>query len=398
MQKRILCLNPMQWKWIIDKGILPHVLLLNQYSYWQHYHLIHLSTPETQRIRVTDTITVWEFGRSKKLFKVLPKWLAFLIDELRYTWVLTRFVKKRNIDIIQSQEPYVNGIRGIVLKLFTRKPLVEDLRANYDALYKGTGQTATGFIKWRRVEKIIEWITYRYSDLVLGRTEDIRQMAIRSGSPEYKTPLVRLSTVAPRHFEGLRVRENLRGELGLGDDEPLVLYVGRFYPVKYPEDIIRCFEVVHKHYPDSVLFMVGEGPMQNKLTELADTLGLQDSVVFMPFLSQDRVMSLYYTADVNLCPLSGAVLTEALLSSKPVVAYDVDWHGEMVKNRLTGLLVKFRDYDGMARAVVKLLEDKKLARELGRNARRYMLKYHNPDVLAKREYECFDKLFARGKK
>ena len=64
---------------------------------------------------------------------------------------------------------------------------------------------------------------------------------------------------------------------------------------------------------------------------------------------------------------------ECLLSGRPVVAYEHECNGEVVRNGETGLTVPFRDVVGLAEAIRRIVEDRELAERLGRVGRQKMI-------------------------
>jgi glycosyltransferase involved in cell wall biosynthesis len=62
-------------------------------------------------------------------------------------------------------------------------------------------------------------------------------------------------------------------------------------------------------------------------------------------------------------------LTQALSCGKPVVAFDVDGAREVCRDGETGFLVRVKDADGVAEAVIRLLQDKVLAHRMGAQGR-----------------------------
>jgi len=83
------------------------------------------------------------------------------------------------------------------------------------------------------------------------------------------------------------------------------------------------------------------------------------------------------------------------MGAAPVVAYDVDWQGELVENLKTGLLVPYQDVGGMVEAAKQLIDDRGAARELGKNLREKALSILNPANLDEHERQEYRKLLAR---
>lgn len=75
------------------------------------------------------------------------------------------------------------------------------------------------------------------------------------------------------------VRERLREEMGIGG-KLVVGHVGRFAYQKNHDYLIDVFNALHSERPDSVLLLVGEGPLERDIRAKVDALGLSDSVIF----------------------------------------------------------------------------------------------------------------------
>ena len=67
--------------------------------------------------------------------------------------------------------------------------------------------------------------------------------------------------------------------------------------------------------------------------------------------------------------MAGFSLIEACAASRPVIAYDVEWHSELVINNKTGYLIEENDINEVVNKINYLLENKETADELGKNAR-----------------------------
>jgi glycosyltransferase involved in cell wall biosynthesis len=90
----------------------------------------------------------------------------------------------------------------------------------------------------------------------------------------------------------------------------------------------------------------------------------------------------------------GRALTEAALSGIPIVGYDYDWQREVIINNKTGYLVDHEDWLAMANAAEDLLNNKIKSKELGKNARKHIVKMMSPDILNSHEKKYYDTLLS----
>jgi D-inositol-3-phosphate glycosyltransferase len=136
-----------------------------------------------------------------------------------------------------------------------------------------------------------------------------------------------------------------RQQLGFDHDESIVLFVGRFAPLK---GIARLMEAVAhlQHYQRLRLVIVGGGhhtPESRDLQRLSRNLGIQDSVTFVGRIEQDNLPPYYCAADVLVVPSHyesfGLVALEALASGTPVVATRVGAMESILQEGVTGHVV-----------------------------------------------------------
>lgn len=119
-----------------------------------------------------------------------------------------------------------------------------------------------------------------------------------------------------------KIRKIKRKELGILDNTKVIGHVGRFVEQKNHEYIIDVFEQVHKKDKDTVLVLVGQGPLQNIIKEKVEKLGLVDSVIFLG--QRKDINDLYQAFDLFLFPSIyeglGLVLVEAQCSGLKCIA------------------------------------------------------------------------------
>lgn len=119
-----------------------------------------------------------------------------------------------------------------------------------------------------------------------------------------------------------KIRKEVREEIEIKDSTLVIGHIGRFVEQKNHDFLIDIFAEVHKEKEDSVLLLVGQGPLQEKTKEKVERLGLQDSVKFLG--QRTDVERLYQAFDLFLFPSLyeglGMVLIEAQCSGLPCIA------------------------------------------------------------------------------
>jgi glycosyltransferase involved in cell wall biosynthesis len=85
-------------------------------------------------------------------------------------------------------------------------------------------------------------------------------------------------------------------------------------------------------------------------------------------------------------------LIEAGAAGCPIVAYDIEWHYELVKNGETGFLIKERDWDALSKAVICLLDHPAEARAMGIRARQAVMAKHDLSHASQVKKDCYQGL------
>jgi glycosyltransferase involved in cell wall biosynthesis len=177
-------------------------------------------------------------------------------------------------------------------------------------------------------------------------------------------------------FDGaIRARETTRQSLGVASAEFLIGAVGRLEPVKGFSYFVRAARIVLDSMPSARFVLAGDGAERDSLKALAETLGPRFQFLGM----RDDVPALMAAMDLCVVPSinegMGRVILEAGAAGTPVVATNVGGIPEVVKETVTGLLVRPRDETGIASAVLSLAADRAQRERIGKSAREHVQQF-----------------------
>jgi phosphatidylinositol alpha-1,6-mannosyltransferase len=191
-----------------------------------------------------------------------------------------------------------------------------------------------------------------------------------------------------------RERPVIRRSLGLPEDGPLVVNVGRLVPRKGADVLIEAVARLRSTHPDLTLAVAGTGRDRQRLERLATRR--RAPVRFLGRVADDRLPALYACADVFAAPNRarwggleqegfGIVFVEAAACGIPQVAGDSGGAPEAVVDGETGLLVERPGIPSeVASALERLIGDPSERHRLGRQSRRRAVDLFAYDVLAAR--------------
>jgi len=179
------------------------------------------------------------------------------------------------------------------------------------------------------------------------------------------------------HFAGVHVKPIERFD----DGRPNVLFVGRLDKRKGFEYLLRAYSRVLAAIPNARLIVVGAYDNEDKapFVHYARTHHL-NSVKFVGRVSSADLPRYYRTCDVFCAPSTGfesfgIVLLEAMAAGKPIVATNIAGYRSVLEDSREGLLVEPENELALTEAIVSLLQDAGLRREMGARgqdkARRY---------------------------
>src|SRR5687768_9304411 len=180
-------------------------------------------------------------------------------------------------------------------------------------------------------------------------------------------------------------------------DEPLLVHVSNFRPVKRPVDCVEILARVLKKGINTRLVMVGDGSERTNVEHRARCLGVYDKCVFVG--KQPNIVDYLSAGDVLLLPSEqesfGLAALEAMACEVPVIASRVGGLPEVVTDGETGCLSEVGDVEKMAGDAAMLLSDAQLRREMGQRARESAITRYRTDVVIPQYIDFYEQILAK---
>jgi 1,2-diacylglycerol 3-alpha-glucosyltransferase len=358
-------------------------------------HNVHVVTypsgQEEIRVRRAKVHRTAAF-RPKQNAKVGPSLEKFVLD-FQLLRLLCKVIRRERIDIIHAHN-YEGALVGIMAKWLTRRPLVYNavnLMADELAGYR--------FIRpaWlaHGLARGLDWFTPIFPDHITAVSHDLRTWFIDQGVPAAKVDVVPAG-IEPELFdhpepEKFRQRYQLNGR-------QVVMYTGVLNAYQRIDYLLRAFAVALREKPDALLLMVSalvSEAEEKEYRQLAGELGISRSVIWISPHTLKDLPSYLALADVCVvprpeCPGHPIKLLNYMLAGKPIVSFAGGAKG--VRHLHDAFIVSNHDCDALGRGIVTLLNNRKLAAELGANARATVLANFDWRHICARIERIYDRL------
>lgn len=184
---------------------------------------------------------------------------------------------------------------------------------------------------------------------------------------------------------GFKKRRNIK-------EKYLVLFFGRLNPTKGPEKLAQAALEISKERKDIAFVWVGSD--EGKAEEVKQLIKGHENMKYIgPLRGKEKIAEMYQATDVYVLPSyrEGLPLTlfEAMASGLPIVASPVNGIPFEMKQPENGLFADYGDIETLKKQILKLIDDKKLARRISLNNMKKAEKYKWEDISARyiKEYK-----------
>lgn len=172
--------------------------------------------------------------------------------------------------------------------------------------------------------------------------------------------------------------------------------VGNLIKRKGHRYLLEAMQRVTNEYPTAHLHVVGRGPLGEELEQMAEGLAVEDAITFHGFVEDDELLDILHTARAFVHPsLSEGfshVRLEAMSAGCPVIGTAVAGAHDLTRDRADGIIVPIKSSHALADAMLKLLADDELARQMGKNARKKVERDHDYADIGQQYLEIYREL------
>ena len=379
---------------------------------YEPHHLAELFSMKGHKVFVIDcrepdtknlidgfhTSTITNFNRVYKDASItvirLPSLLIKGLNRATYFLschkIIKKIVQENKIDIIWLYGVASNGIQSVkVAKEFNLPIIQRQLDVSHEFV-------KIPFLK-QLTKKYEKFVTSNVSK-VLCSAPQLINYAIEMGAKEKNVEYFPLG-FDPQVFKPMVKDLQLAHDLGISDNDKVILFVGTIYEFSGLENIIQKFENVKDKIKGVKLLIVGGGPNFEKIKSLVNKKKLSSDVILTNFKPQHEIPKLISLANVCLNPFEINKITdriipikifEYLACGKPVLSTPLKGTMDLLPKEDFGII--YSPSDSFVESLSDLLTNTEKLEELGNKGLDYVIKNHNWDILADSLLKKFENL------
>ena len=360
--------------------------------FFDHEYIVGFPAEQSGVIQYDKNYTFIDINKRGEPLKKYNLKLSFTIINLFiFLWAtisLWRLVKKE-ISLIRGYDPHHTGLASMLLSFITKVPYCISIHCDYDLIFP---ENSFFYMKELPIHigplrKKIERFIFSRTKYVLCISQYIASYALLNGARKNTIRIIPHGVDFSPFIKKTNTNE-VRSWLEC-KNKYLIVVVSRISLEKNIMDISDIALNIQSEKPDFLFIIAGDGPAREELEESIHRLKLDEKIRLLGFQNQKTIANLRKAADVNLCLLDGYSLIEAALSARPVVAYDTEWHSELIRHNETGLLVPNRDTGAASLAIKRLIDNPDLSNLLGQNAKRLAIERYSSHVSLKKKIAVY---------
>ncbi len=297
--------------------------------------------------------------------------------DLPFAYRLTQYINETRPDLVHCHSRRGADVLGGLAASFADVPAVVSRRVDNTEI------------------RLVAALRYRPFAKVIAISNAIADVLRDIGVDDERLVVIRSAVDAPAFAEPVDRRE-FCAEFGVPFDAFILAAAGQLIERKGHRLLLEAIARVANDRPALKLLIFGEGPLEGKLREQAEALGLGEIVQFAGFRDDlDRYVGAF---DLFVHPALAEGLGVATLKAQaagvPVVGFAAGGLSEAVADGESGLLVPTEDVDAFAEAIAKLIDDDALRERFGARGRERMQTEFSIDAMVEQHLDLYQSILA----
>lgn len=295
-----------------------------------------------------------------------------------------RLCSKKNYDVINAHFVIPSGLPAVFLAKMFRKPLVISIHGGdvYDPSKKWSPHRHSS------LRMLINWLL-RQADHIVAQSSNTKENATRYYNYNGQIEIIPLGFVQPQ-FQRVT-----RADLDLPEDQIILISVGRLVKRKGYEYAIRAVSQLVRQGHRVKYLILGDGPEERVLRDLARKLKIEENIVFPGYVSEEVKYQYLSQSDVYLLPSLhegfGICLLEAMHCGLPIVATNNGGQIDFLVDGKNALLVPIKNWEILVEKIDEICCDQSKKDWMSVNNKETIKRYYIQEIATQ-----YEKLFSRN--
>lgn len=343
-------------------------------------------------------MTIHRFSMYKEGKSPILRALRYFLVNIAQLW---KGINAMNINLIfVASTPPTQGALAVLVKKIRHIPFVYNLQDIFPDSLVGTGLAKKDGFLWK-IGRIVENFTYKNADKIIVISQDFKKNIMAKGVPEDKIVVV-YNWVDQNAVKDIPRSENkLFDKYTLDRNKFYVTYNGNIGLTQNMDMLLEVAKALEAN-EDIQFVLVGNGAYIGQVRQIIKERNI-GNVTLLPFQPYEDISHVFSLGDVSLViskPGVGAnsvpSKTWSIMSaSRPVLAnFDENELKSIIADNNCGIFTKAGDKVAFTDAILKLYNDRKLCKEMGKNGRQFVMNNLTKEIGTRKYVEVvkeFDK-------
>jgi glycosyltransferase involved in cell wall biosynthesis len=236
----------------------------------------------------------------------------------------------------------------------------------------------------------------KFFDHIITGSEHLRSEVINLGCRPSKVTTIHNAIDTNKVYQSMTY-DKFKNKFGLNENNLIVGTVGRISKEKGQIYLLKAAKIVLKKFSNIKFVFIGDGELKSELITYATLNSLTDNAIFTGYY--ENLHEIFNAIDIFVIPsLTESLplaLLEAMAAGKPIISTNVGGIPEIIKNYKTGILVKPKDCNDTANAIIYMIKNKKQMNFMGNNAKALVSENFSTDKFVGKTEELYSRLIIK---
>ena len=347
---------------------------------------VHVLVPHYKNLKLREKVDnlyihrfVYFFPRYQKLAYggILPniKKNRLLIFQAPFLFISMLFntmkiIKKEKIRIIHAHWFFPQGLIAAICNKYLKTKSVVTIHAG----------CVTGLSNILVLKRWISDFTVKNTDVIISVSNFGKELLESMVSKKIKEIVKKKTKIIPmgvytKDFK-IKINKNQLKKKYKIKQKTIILFLGRLAEKKGVKYLIKALPLIKNK--DYILLIGGDGPLKKELQVLIDKHKLKDKVKFLGYITGKEKINFILLSDILAIPsiitkegdTEGLQVTimEGTAAGLPIITTNVGGIKDIIKNNQNGILIQEKNPKQIAEKIDYLINNKKFAQKISRNA------------------------------